>query len=81
MTAVEWEPDAVQFLVGTQGLKLDNQIHLLELDEENISQIVKKASFIHNEGEIWQLASHPDQVCSLPAYVTLAKDTNLIEQS
>jgi len=61
LAAVEWEPDAVQFLVGTQGLKLDNQIHLLELDEENISQIVKKASFIHNEGEIWQLASHPDQ--------------------
>lgn len=60
LAAVEWDTDAVQFLVGTQGLKLDNQIHLLELDEENVSQIVKKGSYIHNEGEIWQLATHPD---------------------
>ena len=42
------------------GLKLDNQIHLLELDEDSASQVVKRASFVHSEGEIWQLAAHPD---------------------
>ena len=44
---------------------MDNQIHLLELDEDSASQVVKRASIVHPEGEIWQLAAHPDHATGL----------------
>ena len=38
---------------------------MLELDEDSASQVVKRASFVHPEGEIWQLAAHPDHATGL----------------
>jgi hypothetical protein len=57
MCAVIAEQDRAQFLVGTQTLKFENQVCLLDLDEDR-NQISKR-SFAHKEGEVWQLSSCP----------------------
>ena len=55
-------------MVGTQGLKSENQIHYLELDEDGDASapslagslsgsIRKKAVFRHPAGEIWDLTT------------------------
>ncbi|TKR94041.1 hypothetical protein L596_008386 [Steinernema carpocapsae] len=51
--------EATQFIVGSLGLKAENQLVLLEIDEE-FSQISNTA-FPHLSGEVWALASHPTQ--------------------
>ncbi|XP_054167172.1 EARP-interacting protein homolog [Oppia nitens] len=46
----------VRFLVGTQSLKNENQIHLLEyLDENNT---LSKTVFRHSSGEVWHVSTH-----------------------
>lgn len=57
LTSITAETDAIQFLVGTQSLKNDNQVHLLQFDEDNNS--LNKTVFRHRDGEIWQLTSSP----------------------
>ncbi|CAG2103892.1 unnamed protein product, partial [Medioppia subpectinata] len=47
----------VRFLVGTQSLKSENQIHLLEYLEETNS--LSKAVFRHSGGEVWDVSTHP----------------------
>jgi EARP and GARP complex-interacting protein 1 len=47
----------VRFLVGTQSLKFDNQVHRLELNEEN--NFIQREAFLHKEGEIWHLSASP----------------------
>lgn len=47
----------VRFLAGTQSLKNENQIHLLEYLEE--SNGLSKAVFRHSAGEVWNVATHP----------------------
>ena len=56
---MEAETDKIQFLVGTQGLKskLTNQVHLLEVEEEN--RTMSKTVFSHPAGEVWDLAASP----------------------
>lgn len=51
------ENDAVRFLVGTQSLRFDNQVHLIDFDDE--SNIVNKHVFVHDAGEIWHINSSP----------------------
>ncbi len=45
--------EATQFMVGTQSLRMDNQVHLLRMDED--SRTLAKTVFAHPAGEIWQL--------------------------
>ena len=52
------DDDAVRFLVGTQSIKFENQVHLLEYDEE--SGVLAKSIYAHRAGEIWRLASSPN---------------------
>ncbi|RWS13741.1 protein TSSC1-like protein [Dinothrombium tinctorium] len=47
---------SVRFLVGTQSLKKENQIHLIEYLEECNS--LSKAVFRHGDGEVWHIATH-----------------------
>nr|ADD38232.1 Protein TSSC1 [Lepeophtheirus salmonis] len=49
------DEERAAFLVGTQSIKSENQIHWLEYDED-IRNVRKKRVWIHSEGEIWQLA-------------------------
>ncbi|KFM72860.1 Protein TSSC1, partial [Stegodyphus mimosarum] len=55
LSAQTSETDIVRFLVGTQSLKFENQIHQLEYDEENNS--IVKTVYLHNVGEIWHLST------------------------
>jgi len=51
------ENDSIRFLVGTQSLRFDNQVHLIDFDDE--SNIVNKHVFLHKAGEIWHINSCP----------------------
>lgn len=45
------ETDNIHFLVGTQSLRQENQVHLLEYCEE--TGVLDKTVFLHSCGEIW----------------------------
>ncbi|XP_077885866.1 EARP and GARP complex-interacting protein 1 isoform X10 [Ictidomys tridecemlineatus] len=51
------EADAIRFLVGTQSLKYDNQIHIIDFDDEN--NIINKNVLLHQAGEIWHISASP----------------------
>ncbi|XP_072026211.1 EARP and GARP complex-interacting protein 1-like [Amphiura filiformis] len=57
LTAQVAETDVIRFLVGSQSLKHENQVHLLEFDDEN--NILNKSVYIHKDGEIWHMSSSP----------------------
>ena len=47
------ETDNIQFLVGTQSLKHENQVHLLEYCED--TGVLDKTVYSHSPGEIWYI--------------------------
>lgn len=51
------EADRATFLVGTQSLKFENQICLIDFDED--SNQIQRQNFAHKIGEIWQISSSP----------------------
>ncbi|XP_071807807.1 EARP-interacting protein homolog [Asterias amurensis] len=51
------ESEVIRFLVGTQSLKNENQVHLLDFDDDN--NILNKTVFLHKDGEIWHISSNP----------------------
>uniref|UniRef100_A0AC11E054 EARP complex and GARP complex interacting protein 1 n=1 Tax=Ovis aries TaxID=9940 RepID=A0AC11E054_SHEEP len=51
------ETDAIRFLVGTQSLKYDNQVHVIDFDDEN--NIINKTVLLHQAGEIWHISASP----------------------
>uniref|UniRef100_A0A452FEX9 EARP and GARP complex-interacting protein 1 n=1 Tax=Capra hircus TaxID=9925 RepID=A0A452FEX9_CAPHI len=51
------ETDAIRFLVGTQSLKYDNQVHVIDFDDEN--NIISKTVLLHQAGEIWHISASP----------------------
>uniref|UniRef100_A0A8B9PY53 EARP complex and GARP complex interacting protein 1 n=1 Tax=Apteryx owenii TaxID=8824 RepID=A0A8B9PY53_APTOW len=51
------ETDAIRFLVGTQSLRYDNQIHIIDFDDEN--NIINKNVLLHQVGEIWHISASP----------------------
>lgn len=51
LSARAGETDRVHFLCGTQSLRQENQVHLLEYDEEK--GILDKTVHLHAQGEIW----------------------------
>ncbi|KAI4898442.1 hypothetical protein NFI96_000498 [Prochilodus magdalenae] len=57
LTAQTAETDAIRFLVGTQSLKFDNQIHIIDFDDEN--NIINKNVLLHHAGEIWHISASP----------------------
>uniref|UniRef100_H3DN50 EARP complex and GARP complex interacting protein 1 n=1 Tax=Tetraodon nigroviridis TaxID=99883 RepID=H3DN50_TETNG len=57
LTPQTGETDAIRFLVGTQSLKFDNQIHIIDFDDEN--NIINKNVLSHQSGEIWHIAACP----------------------
>jgi hypothetical protein len=57
LAPVEADTDNVRFLVGTQGLKIPNQIQELELDED--TRTLSKRIYSHPEGEVWDICSSP----------------------
>ncbi|XP_020356525.1 EARP-interacting protein homolog isoform X2 [Oncorhynchus kisutch] len=57
LTSQTAESDAIRFLVGTQSLKFDNQIHIIDFDDEN--NIISKSVLLHQAGEIWHISASP----------------------
>ncbi|XP_070301158.1 EARP-interacting protein homolog [Salvelinus sp. IW2-2015] len=57
LTSQTAESDAIRFLVGTQSLKFDNQIHIIDFDDEN--NIISKSVLQHQAGEIWHISASP----------------------
>lgn len=55
MTPQAAEPDVIRFFIGTQSLKFDNQVHQVEVDEEN--NTIHRDVFLHKEGEVWHISS------------------------
>lgn len=49
--------EEIRFFVGTQVLNQKNQIHLIQLDDDN--EKLKSKIFSH-EGEVWKLSSSPN---------------------
>uniref|UniRef100_A0A671S1Z5 EIPR1-like beta-propeller domain-containing protein n=1 Tax=Sinocyclocheilus anshuiensis TaxID=1608454 RepID=A0A671S1Z5_9TELE len=57
LTAQTAETDAIRFVVGTQSLKFDNQIHIIDFDDEN--NMINKSVLLHDAGEIWHISGSP----------------------
>ncbi|CAB3977676.1 TSSC1 isoform X1, partial [Paramuricea clavata] len=57
LTSQSAETDLIRFLVGTQSLRHDNQVHLIDFDDETC--LVNKHVFHHSVGEIWHISSSP----------------------
>lgn len=50
------ETEKINFFCGTQSLRNENQVHLLEYDEER--GILDKTVHQHSPGEIWLVSAH-----------------------
>lgn len=60
LAAQDGDTDQIRFLVGTQSLRQENQVHHIDFDDEN--NVINKNIFLHREGEIWHIsASTVDQ--------------------
>lgn len=57
------ETEKIKFVIGTQSLKQNNQIHLVEFNEENST--IKPLVFQHSSGEIWKINSSPIDISKL----------------
>ncbi|XP_055352650.1 EARP and GARP complex-interacting protein 1-like [Paramacrobiotus metropolitanus] len=51
------ESDAVRFLIGTQSIKHENQVQLIDFDED--TNAVTRTVYGHPSGEIWHLSCCP----------------------
>lgn len=51
------DAEEIRFFIGTQIINGKNQIHMIEVDEENKLQA---KIFPHDQGEIWKLTSCPN---------------------
>jgi EARP and GARP complex-interacting protein 1 len=70
----EGESEIKRFLIGTQSLKQSNQVHLIEYDDETNSLV--KCIFGHKEGEIWHIASSPNDKQQLLTCYNKSKQLN-----
>lgn len=56
LSSLDSEEDCVRFVVGTQGPRSSNQIHVVQLLEDE--RTISKKIWNHPQGEIWQLAGN-----------------------
>uniref|UniRef100_A0A3Q4GJG7 EARP complex and GARP complex interacting protein 1 n=1 Tax=Neolamprologus brichardi TaxID=32507 RepID=A0A3Q4GJG7_NEOBR len=76
LTAQAAETDAVRFLVGTQSLKFDNQIHIIDFDDEN--NIINKNVLLHQAGEIWHIGASPADKAVLTTCYNKTSDSRVV---
>ncbi|RMC17324.1 hypothetical protein DUI87_05905 [Hirundo rustica rustica] len=70
------ETDAIRFLVGTQSLRYDNQIHIIDFDDEN--NIINKNVLLHQVGEIWHISTSPADKGVLATCYNKTSDTKVM---
>ncbi|XP_055361645.1 EARP-interacting protein homolog isoform X3 [Betta splendens] len=76
LTAQAAETDAIRFLVGTQSLKFDNQIHIIDFDDEN--NIINKNVLLHQAGEIWHIGASPADKSVLTTCYNKTSDSRVL---
>uniref|UniRef100_A0A8C5HYS2 EIPR1-like beta-propeller domain-containing protein n=1 Tax=Gouania willdenowi TaxID=441366 RepID=A0A8C5HYS2_GOUWI len=76
LTAQTAETDAIRFLVGTQSLKFENQIHVIEFDDEN--NIINKNVLLHQAGEIWHIGASPADKAVLTTCYNKTSDSRVV---
>ncbi|KAI3367279.1 hypothetical protein L3Q82_008324 [Scortum barcoo] len=76
LTAQTAETDAIRFLVGTQSLKFDNQIHIIDFDDEN--NIINKNVLLHQAGEIWHIGASPADKAVLTTCYNKTSDSRVV---
>ncbi|KAF7201032.1 tumor suppressing subtransferable candidate 1, partial [Nothobranchius furzeri] len=76
LTAQTAETDAIRFLVGTQSLKFDNQIHIIDFDDEN--NVINKNVLLHQAGEIWHIAASPADKAVLSTCYNKTSDSRVV---
>ncbi|XP_076039917.1 EARP-interacting protein homolog [Oratosquilla oratoria] len=57
LCAMTAETEKINFLVGTQSLRITNQVQLIEFDDDTC--LVSKQAFLHPVGEVWKIAAAP----------------------
>jgi len=72
------DDDTVRYLVGTQSLRFENQVHYLEYDEENSS--LSKSIYSHRAGEIWKMATSPVDKNTFATIYNSVQDTTVIQK-
>ncbi|XP_045157932.2 EARP and GARP complex-interacting protein 1-like isoform X1 [Mercenaria mercenaria] len=55
LAAQAGETDQIRFIVGTQSLRQENQVHHIDFDDEN--NVINKNVFMHREGEMWHISA------------------------
>ncbi|XP_074516078.1 EARP-interacting protein homolog isoform X2 [Sebastes fasciatus] len=76
LTAQTAETDAIRFIVGTQSLKFDNQIHIIDFDDEN--NIINKNVLLHQAGEIWHIGASPADKAVLTTCYNKTSDSRVV---
>ncbi|XP_071369898.1 EARP-interacting protein homolog, partial [Centroberyx affinis] len=76
LTSQTAETDAIRFLVGTQSLKFDNQIHIIDFDDEN--NIINKNVLLHQAGEIWHIGASPADKAVLTTCYNKTSDSRVV---
>uniref|UniRef100_A0AAY5L5B6 EIPR1-like beta-propeller domain-containing protein n=1 Tax=Esox lucius TaxID=8010 RepID=A0AAY5L5B6_ESOLU len=79
LTSQTAESDAIRFLVGTQSLKFDNQIHIIDFDDEN--NIISKSVLQHEAGEIWHISASPADKAVLTTCYNITSESRVVTSS
>jgi len=72
------DDDTVRFLVGTQSIKFENQVHFLEFDED--SAVLNKSIYSHRAGEIWRMAASPTDYRRFATIYQNVEDSNVVSR-
>ncbi|CAF1021276.1 unnamed protein product [Adineta ricciae] len=72
------DDDTVRFLVGTQSIKFENQVHFLEYEEE--AGLLNKSIYSHRAGEIWRMASSPTDHRRFATIYQNIQDSNIVSK-
>ena len=77
LASLESDDDAVRFVVGTQGPQASNQIHSLQLCDDDTPNLAKKI-WNHPQGELWQISANKcDHEVICARYTNLESDGTL----
>jgi hypothetical protein len=58
LSARAGETEKINFLCGTQSLRHENQVHLLDYSDE--TGVLDKTVYLHPQGEIWYEPAYRD---------------------
>lgn len=66
LSARAGETEKINFLCGTQSLRHENQVHLLDYSDE--TGVLDKTVYLHPQGEIWYQPGYTEVVHKISMY-------------